>query len=120
MGRDWPQRVVDIIEAVAKIQRYTAGFDYDGFAANEMVVDAVIRNFAVIGEAARQVPTDVAQAHPEIPWRAMQRMRNILIHRYASIDLTIIWDTLQNDLPVLLAALPATAPPDQPPEPTPD
>ena len=109
--RDWPQRAIDIVEAVAKIQRYTAGLDYDGFAVNDLIVDAVIRNLAIVGEAARHAPPEVTQAHPEIPWRLMQRMRNILVHRYASVDLAIVWDTIQSDLPALIAALAATAPP---------
>jgi uncharacterized protein with HEPN domain len=68
-------------------------------------VDAVLRNISVIGEAAGHVPENVVSAHPEIPWRDMRDMRNVIVHAYFRIDNEILWDTVQLNLPPLQEAL---------------
>lgn len=65
--RDWTLRIADILDAIAAIREFTAGMDYDAFTRDRKTLDAVLRNFTVIGEAARYVPDDVTAAHPEIP-----------------------------------------------------
>ena len=77
----------------------------EAFSANDLVVDAVLRNFTVIGEATRHVPTYVTTAYPQIPWRLMQDMRNVVIHDYPNVSLQVVWETIQNDLPLLLEPL---------------
>ena len=104
MSRE-PSRLADylghIAEAIARIQRYTAGLDAAAFEASEMAQDAVIRNLEVIGEAsrniAREYPGFVA-AHPGLPLGAAYEMRNALAHGYFKVDLGIVWNTLQRDL----------------------
>ena len=103
--RDWKQRVDDILEAIAKIERYTAGQTFDQFAANEMAVDAVIRNVAVIGEAARNIPPEIEARYPQLPGREMRGVRNVVVHGYFAVSLPILWQTIQNDLPSLAAVL---------------
>ena len=66
-----------------------------------MVIDAVIRNFQIIGEASKKVPKDIRDAHPGLPWKKMSDMRNKLIHDYLNVDATIIWETVRADLPPL-------------------
>jgi len=78
---------------------------YEAFTADRKTVDAVIRNLMVIGEAAGRVPDDVALAHPEIPWKDMRDMRNLVIHEYFGVSDKILWDTLQRDLTPLLLLL---------------
>jgi uncharacterized protein with HEPN domain len=78
---------------------------YEAFTADRKTVDAVIRNLIVIGEAAGRVPDDVALAHPEIPWKDMRDMRNLVIHEYFGVSDKILWDTLQRDLTPLLLLL---------------
>ncbi len=68
-------------------------------------MDAVIRNFQVIGEAARKVPDDVQQAHYEIPWSLMQGMRHVLVHDYDAVKLDVVWRTIQESLPPLVEPL---------------
>jgi uncharacterized protein with HEPN domain len=68
-------------------------------------VDAVQRNFTVIGEAVRQIPPAIQGKHPEIPWAQMQGMRNILVHEYDAVKLDVIWRTIQNNLPPLVKPL---------------
>lgn len=104
-GRRWKFRVEHILTAIEKIERYTAGMTEESFQASEITIDAVIRNFQIIGEAARNVPDEVQQAHPEVPWRLMQGMRHILVHAYDTVKLDIVWRTIQQDLPPLVEPL---------------
>ena len=78
--------------------------DITGFLTDEMLQDAVIRNIEVIGEAANNIQradAAFATAHSEVPWQVMYTMRNRLSHGYDSIDLEVVWKTIQNDLPYL-------------------
>lgn len=103
--RDWRFRVEDIIRAIEKTGSYAGGADYEAFTNNTMAVDAVIRNLEVIGEAARNIPAEIAARHPEIGWPEMRAIRNILIHEYFGVDLSIVWQTVKHDLPPLLPKL---------------
>ena len=103
-----PQRLPDyldhIVEAIVRIERYTAGMDQAAFVGNDMAQDAVIRNFEVIGEASHHIERnhpDFAEAHPELPLAIAYEMRNALAHGYFKIDLTLVWRTLEADLPPL-------------------
>jgi len=93
-----------ILQAIERIQRYTADLDEAAFLHSELVQDAVIRNIEIVGEAANNVlrmAADFAAAHPDIPWQVMYTMRNRLTHGYEQVDLEIVWRTTQSDLPVL-------------------
>jgi uncharacterized protein with HEPN domain len=103
--REWTFRIRHIIEAIEKIARYTHGMTYQQFAADERTVDAVIRNFLVIGEATRHVPTDVRETTMQVPWRLMEGMRHVLVHDYDSVKLDTIWKTIIEDLPPLIEPL---------------
>lgn len=103
--RDWTLRIRDILEAVEKIQRYTDGMEYSSFSQDDLTVDAVLRNFSVIGEAARHLPESVAEVHPQIPWADIRGMRNVIVHEYFGVSLSIIWETVQQDLPPLVPEL---------------
>jgi uncharacterized protein with HEPN domain len=79
--------------------------DFDSFSADAKTLKAVELNLIVIGEAANQIPDDVEEQHPQIPWSLMRAMRNRLVHVYFSVDERLLWDTIQKDLPVLFSAL---------------
>ena len=127
-----PERVGDylghIAEAIARATSYVEQLQgIEAFRQNPLVQDGVVRNIEIIGEAAnhiaRMAPDFIAQ-HPELPWREMRNMRNIIIHAYFNVDLTIVWGTVQKDLPPLkqqidqlLSQHPPAPPPDQQPEP---
>jgi uncharacterized protein with HEPN domain len=103
-----PWRLADyldhIVEAIDRVQRYTSGMSADAFFENEMVQDAVIRNFEILGEASRNISrrySEFASAHPGLALRQAYAMRNQLTHDYASIDMQIVWDTIVGDLPGL-------------------
>lgn len=108
MSRD-PQRLADylahIVQAIERIERYTDDLDEVAFLESELVQDAVIRNFEVIGEASRNIERhhpDFAAAHPELPLAVAYEMRNALAHGYFKVDLGIVWRTIKKDLPHLL------------------
>jgi uncharacterized protein with HEPN domain len=99
-----------ILERAQRIERYIR----DGEAAferEEIIQDAVIRNFEVIGEATKRVPDDYRARHPDIPWRLMAGFRDVLIHGYEGVDLGRVWSAEMRDLPAVRAAIAAILPP---------
>jgi uncharacterized protein with HEPN domain len=76
----------DILEAAKKILSYTRGMSFDDFVNDNKTIDAVVRNFEIIGEAANRVPGDFKSNHPEIEWRRMTGLRNRIIHEYFGIN----------------------------------
>ena len=99
--REWLVRLEDVLEAVSKVASYTSGLDLTAFKADERTRDAVVWNFAVIGEAARLVPSEIEARFPDVPWASMRGMRNIVVHEYFGIDVEIVWVTASRDLPEL-------------------
>jgi len=105
--------ILDMLIAARKIQRFTAGMSAADFQANEMAQSAVIREIQVIGEAARIVSDAMKASHPTIEWREISGMRNRVIHEYFDIDLDLLWDTVQNDIPLLIEQLQGIVPPEK-------
>lgn len=101
MTRDQRLYLNDIMESIAKIQQYTANLTFDTFATNNMVIDAVVRNFEIIGEAAGHIPENIQSLYPEVAWYEMKGMRNIVAHEYFRVDLKIVWKTARESLPPL-------------------
>ncbi len=91
----------DIYAAAVKIEAYTKGLSFDEFADNDLVSDAVIKNILVIGEATKNIPIHVRLDNPQIEWRKMAGMRDMMIHGYFSINYRIVWDVVQNKIPTL-------------------
>ena len=89
-----------IRDAIARIGKYTAQ-GRKAFFEDSMVQDAVIRNLEVIGEAVRGLPPELKHRHPEIPWRSITALRNVLIHEYFGVDLEIVWRVVQRRIPTL-------------------
>lgn len=91
----------DIKNSIKKIEEYTRGLSFADFAKNQMAIDAVVRNFEIMGEAANNIPKRFKVKHPEVPWRQIIGTRNSIIHEYFGIDLEIIWSSIQEDIPKL-------------------
>ena len=106
--------LLDMLIAARKTQRFTAGMTQADFNADEIVVSAAIRELQVVGEAARMVTAETKAKHTEIAWPAISGIRNRIIHEYFNVDYGIIWDTIQEDIPVLIEQLERIVPPDQP------
>ncbi len=105
MSRDTAVHLEDILESIARIEGHLRGIDGAAFKANLTVQDAVIRRLEIIGEAAKRVPPDVRDRHPEIPWRRISGMRDFLIHSYSGVNLDMVWKAVQDDLPGLKKSL---------------
>lgn len=103
--RDAELLIEDMLVALQKIERYTSELDQGTFRQDEKTVDAVVRNLEVLGEAARQLPEDFVTQHPDVPWRQVAGLRNRIVHDYFGLDLEIIWQVIQHDLPQLKTRL---------------
>jgi len=104
MLRDYRLSLDDMLEAISRIRDYTAGMNQDAFASDKKTQDAVVRNLEIIGEAARGLREEVKRKKPEIEWRKIADLRNILIHKYFGIHIAILWDIIQNKLDGLESA----------------
>lgn len=91
----------DIADSIRNIEKYTKGFSFDDFFEDGKTVDAVVRNLEIIGEASRHVSRQTKRKYPEIPWAQIVGMRNKVIHEYSGVDLTILWKTVEEDIPDL-------------------
>jgi uncharacterized protein with HEPN domain len=91
--------IEDILTAVEKIENYTKDMTFDNFCKDCKTIDAVVRNLSVIGEASKNMPEEIKQDHPEIPWEEIIGMRNKVIHEYFGVDEEILWKTAREDLP---------------------
>lgn len=99
--RDYILFIEDILTCIEKIERYTSKLSFEDFCGNEMVVDAVIRNFEIIGEAVKRIPEEIKKKYPDVAWKEAAGFRDVLIHGYFGIDLEAVWDTLKNNIPSL-------------------
>ena len=104
-SRDWEFRVQDILKSIKKIEKYLKNLTFAQFSKNEMVIDAVVRNFEIIGEASTHLSQAFRRKHPDVPWLQMSGMRNILIHEYFGVDVKTVWHTAKTHLPSLKSKL---------------
>jgi uncharacterized protein with HEPN domain len=91
-----------IINCILKIKTFTANVSKDEFSENELIQDAVIRNIEIIGEASKKISENTKQSYYEVPWKEMAKMRDKLIHDYMGVDIDVIWQTIETDIPELL------------------
>jgi uncharacterized protein with HEPN domain len=96
--RDYLRHI--LVEADYLVGR-SAGLSYEAFVADETLRRAFVRSLEVIGEATKKVPDDFRAAHPEVEWRAMAGMRDVLIHDYFGVDFELVWDVVSNRVPEL-------------------
>jgi uncharacterized protein with HEPN domain len=101
MSRNLRLYFEDILTSCDKILRYTKGKNYHDFIADEVTFDALIRNLEIIGEAVKQIPPEIRSRYPNIQWRKIAGLRDILIHGYFSLENETIWDIIQNKIPSL-------------------
>ena len=104
-SRDWTIRIQDIRKAASKIIEHTKDMEFDAFARDEWLQDAVLRNLTIIGEAVILIPEDIVKNLPDVPVRYIKGLRNNIVHAYFRIEPRIVWDTIQDELPKMLAAL---------------
>jgi uncharacterized protein with HEPN domain len=90
-----------ILESIALIENYISGESRESFAVSEKLQDAVIRRLEIIGEAAKKIPKEIKDQYPDVKWRAISGMRDVLSHDYFGVDLTLTWETIIKDIPEL-------------------
>ena len=106
MSKRSPELLIDDIrESGRKILEYTSGFTLEQFKSDSKTVDAVIRNFEIIGEAANRLPEDFKDKHNEIDWHKVRGFRNRIVHDYFGIDYSIVWVIRETFLPHLIEKL---------------
>ncbi len=94
-----------MLDAAKTILAFTHDLDFAAFSGDRRTVDATVRNFEVMGEAARGIPEEIRQRYGNVPWSDVSDMRNVLIHEYIGVDLAIVWETIKSDLPPLVVEL---------------
>lgn len=105
MRRDVRVHIEDMIASAQRAIGYTGGLSFEEFKGDQKTLDAVARNLEIIGEAAKNVPDDVRRRFPQIEWKSMAGLRDILIHVYFGVDEDIVWDVVKNKLPGVLTSL---------------
>ena len=92
----------DMLQSALKIKRYTQDIDYDSFVKDEKTIDAVVRNFEIIGEAANRMDPDFRDSNPEIEWKRIRGFRNRIVHDYFGIDYEIVWSIIESYIDELI------------------
>ena len=102
MSRDYGLHLDDMLIALEKVLRFTQGVDLARFVDDERTFDAVVRNLEIIGEAAKRIPAEVQASYPDVEWRSIAGLRDIVAHEYFGIDEDILWDIIEHQVPDLL------------------
>jgi uncharacterized protein with HEPN domain len=99
--RDIRDYLEDMEDMLRKLQEFVQGMTFNEFMEDSKTVFAVIRAFEVLGEAAKHIPPEYRNEHPDVPWQKITSLRNKLIHEYFSVNLDVIWNTIHKDIPEL-------------------
>lgn len=97
--RDYKLYLEDIKQAIKSVETYSKGLNFDKLKNNRMAIDAIVRNLEIIGEASKNIPSDVKKENPEVEWKKIAGLRDILAHEYFAVDLEVLWDIIVNKLP---------------------
>lgn len=104
MPRDL-ESIIDIEKAAQRILRFASGIEKTDLIANEEKLSAILYQITIIGEATKRLSMQFREQHPEIPWRSLAGMRDVIVHEYDQVDLDIVWDVIEREIPQLLVQL---------------
>ncbi len=101
MSKDIKVYLDDILESISQIEKYTGRINKSKFDKNLQLQDAVLRRLEIIGEAVKNIPKEVRDKYPKIPWKKIAGMRDVLIHEYSGVNLKRVWKVIKGDIPNL-------------------
>jgi len=101
LEKDYKAYVSHILESIILIEKYTKDISFEEFENDRKTIDAVIRNFEIIGEASSKLPKEFKEKYTEVPWKSIIGLRNILIHDYLGVDIAAVWGNIKQELPRL-------------------
>lgn len=99
--REWKLFIKDILESIELIEKYIENMKFDEFIKDRKTIDAVVRNFLIIGEASKNIPDNIKNNYPDIDWKGIAGFRNRVVHAYFEISTHIVWYIIKNELPLL-------------------
>lgn len=97
--------VEHMLEAIKLVERYSNGLDFERFSKDVEKQDSIVRRLQIIGEASNRVSQEIKDRLPQVPWKKMLGMRNIIVHDYMYVDLEKVWNVVEKDLPELKRSL---------------
>ena len=97
--REYSLYLKDILEAMAAIEKFVAGMEFEDFKNDDRTSSAVIRKFEIIGEAIKHIPEEIRNKYPQIKWKQMAGMRDRLIHFYFGVKYDLVWHTIKDVIP---------------------
>ena len=101
MKRDYKLFIKDIFDAIESIEEFVAGMNFEEFKNDDKTVNAVVRKLEIIGEATKNIPDEIKEKYPMLPWKEMAKIRDKLIHGYFVVDFEIVWKVVKEELPLL-------------------
>ncbi len=101
MKRTHRDYILDILLSIQEIEEFVGDMNFEEFVRDRKTVNAVIRSLEVMGEAVKKIPSEIRDKYPEIPWRYIAGTRDKLIHEYHGVDLEIVWEVIEKEIPPL-------------------
>jgi uncharacterized protein with HEPN domain len=101
MSKDIRVYIEDILDSISKIEEYCGDAKEEDFYRNSQVQDAIMRRLEIVGEAVKSIPPSVRGRYPQVPWKKIAGMRDVLIHEYSGVNLRRVWKVIKQDLPDL-------------------